>query len=591
LAEPMRRALEGQSGTVIGLDHRGALVLAAHEPVDVLDLGIVAKIDMAEIRAPFIRAGAVSGLATLVVILLGIVLLHRVSSPLVERLQTTVSSLANAQRIVHLGNWDWNIVDDELRRSDEIYRIFGLKPQEFGASCEAFLQSVHPDDRAMVNEAVEKALYEKAPYSITHRIVLPDGEERVVHEQAEVVFNASGTPVRMSGTVQDVTEQKRVQATLQKLSRVVEQSPTMIMITDTNGRIEYVNPKFTEMSGYTPEEAVGRTPAMLASGTTPEGMYKNLWTTLRAGDEWRGDIMNRKKNGDCYWCRENISLIRNSDGEDTHFLAIVEDISESKGKEQELRQAKEQAELASRTKSEFVANMSHELRSPLNAIIGFSEIIKEELFGSLGNPKYREYVKDIRESGTHLLDVINDILDLSKVESGKLEICEEAVDIRSVIDTCRRLIRARADKAGLRLETDIQPDLPELYVDPLKIKQVLLNLLANAVKFTPEGGAVTTTARMNESGRFVLTVADTGIGIAPQDIDKAMSAFGQVDSSLARKYPGTGLGLPLSKALVELHGGTLALKSEVDVGTTVVVTLPAFRVVTSELPMAVNISR
>jgi signal transduction histidine kinase len=255
------------------------------------------------------------------------------------------------------------------------------------------------------------------------------------------------------------------------------------------------------------------------------------------------------------------------------------------------RRLRREAETANRTKSEFLATMSHELRSPLNAIIGFSEIMKNETFGALGDPRYREYARDVLDSGTHLLEIINDLLDLSKIESGKLEICEEVVDIRSVNDTCQRLIKARAESASLRLATDLQPHLPGVYADPRKIKQVLLNLLSNAVKFTPEGGTVTTAARIDGGGRFVLSGADTGIGIAPENIGKAMSAFGQVDSSLSRRYQGTGLGLSLSKALVELHGGTLALESEQGVGTTVTVTLPPSRVLAREGALAADAGR
>lgn len=222
LAEPMRRALSGESGTVVGPDYRGVTVLAAYEPVAVLNLSIVAKIDLSEVRAPFLNAGIVSGVGAVVVILLGVPLFRRVFNPVVERLEETVANLANAQRIARLGNWDWNIVTNELRWSDEIYRVFGLEPQEFGATYEAFLNSVHPDDRAMVQEAVDKALHEGEPYSIDHRVVLPDGAERIVHEQAEITFDDAGKPLHMSGTVQDVTDRKRAEEALREQTKSVQ---------------------------------------------------------------------------------------------------------------------------------------------------------------------------------------------------------------------------------------------------------------------------------------------------------------------------------------------------------------------------------
>jgi signal transduction histidine kinase len=245
---------------------------------------------------------------------------------------------------------------------------------------------------------------------------------------------------------------------------------------------------------------------------------------------------------------------------------------------QNLVAARDEAERANRTKSEFLANMSHELRSPLNAIIGFAEIMKDQLFGPLGTPQYKEYSGDIWQSGTHLLELINDILDLSKIEAGKLDLQEEEVDIRDIADTCVRLVANRAQKGEIKIHTDIAADAPALWADQRKLKQILLNLLSNAVKFTRPGGTVSVAAAMDKSGEAILRISDTGIGIAAADIPKALAAFGQVDSSLSRKYEGTGLGLPLTKALVELHGGTMAIDSQVNVGTTVCIRLPARRV-------------
>ncbi len=241
--------------------------------------------------------------------------------------------------------------------------------------------------------------------------------------------------------------------------------------------------------------------------------------------------------------------------------------------------AKEQAEIANRTKSEFLANMSHELRTPLNAILGFSELMGNATLGPLGNPKYEEYTKDINDSGRHLLGLIQDILDLSKIEAGKLELDAEDIEVARAIRSCMVLVKERAKNGGVTLKTDLPDGLPALHADQRKLKQILVNLLSNAVKFTPAGGEVTLKAWSRPDSGYVFQVIDSGIGIALKDIPTALSPFGQVDTAMSRKYEGTGLGLPLTKSLVEMHGGSLNLQSEVGVGTTVTVRFPKERIV------------
>ncbi len=233
------------------------------------------------------------------------------------------------------------------------------------------------------------------------------------------------------------------------------------------------------------------------------------------------------------------------------------------------------AEAESRNKSLFLANISHELRTPLNAIIGFSEFIKNETSGPIENPQYAEYIKDIHSSGVHLLSLINDILDYSKAEAGKLEMLAEEVDITKVIRNSVRLVSPRADEAKVRLTEDVPKEHFILKTDAKKLKQVMLNLLSNAVKFTPAGGTVKTTIWRNLADDSIMVeVRDSGIGIAPKDISRAMAPFGQVDNALSRKYEGTGLGLPLTRKFVELMGGQFSIQSEVNVGTTVTFSLP-----------------
>ena len=244
---------------------------------------------------------------------------------------------------------------------------------------------------------------------------------------------------------------------------------------------------------------------------------------------------------------------------------------------QALRLAKEEAEAASRGKSSFLATMSHELRTPLNAIIGFSEMMLHEVLGTIGNEQYRAYVADIHESGTHLLRIINDILDLSKAEAGKLELHEDVFDLRQTVRSVRQLVSNRIRSGELLLRIDLPADLPPLCADERKTKQVLLNLLTNAVKFTPPGGTVTIAGRFDRETGLTLTVSDTGIGIAPHDLGRVLEPFEQVDTALTRSHQGTGLGLPLVKAIMDLHGGTLDLASEPGAGTRVSITFPPRR--------------
>ncbi len=256
--------------------------------------------------------------------------------------------------------------------------------------------------------------------------------------------------------------------------------------------------------------------------------------------------------------------------------ALVERETRLSNQAIDLAAARDTAEIASRVRGEFLANMSHELRTPLNAVLGFSEILEKELFGPLGDPRYREFAADIYNSGKHLLDVVGNILDLTKVDAGKLELDEREVAIVEIMQVCGRLVTETANSAGIALDVRLPAHPVVLLADPTRLRQILLNLLSNAIKFTPNGG-VTVSGEMVETA-FVLTVGDTGIGMTASEAEQAMQPFRQIDSSLSRRYQGTGLGLPLSKSLVELHGGEMTVESAVGAGTTVRVVLPAWRV-------------
>ncbi len=253
------------------------------------------------------------------------------------------------------------------------------------------------------------------------------------------------------------------------------------------------------------------------------------------------------------------------------------DITELKDHEAALIRAQEEAVRANAAKSEFLANMSHELRTPLNAIIGFSEVMMNQLLGKIGTPRYLEYSKNIHDSGRHLLDLISDILDLSRVEAGKMELWRRPVNMRQATEACFQLVLPAAKEGGVDLviKSDCCDQWPLLFADETKIKQILLNILSNAIKFTPRGGSVTMQSGRTEDGAFVISATDTGIGIAAEALPVVLEPFRRLEPAHRRRYPGTGLGLPLAKALVELHGGTLSIESTPDVGTTVTITLPA----------------
>jgi signal transduction histidine kinase len=259
------------------------------------------------------------------------------------------------------------------------------------------------------------------------------------------------------------------------------------------------------------------------------------------------------------------------------YVYTIHDVTQRKRSEEATRQAKEQAVANDRAKTEFLANMSHELRTPLNAIIGFSEMMSEEMLGPLGALQYVGYARDIHQSGAHLLGIIDDILDVSQIELGQFRFVEEAVDLVAAIDSAARLVSLRLREKEIRLEIEIDDGLPRLWADDRAVKQILLNLLTNAAKFTAAGGDVSIRARVGASGEMIVSVSDTGIGMPPEVLASATQAFYQAERATARSRDGLGLGLFIVQGLMKLHGGSLALESTAGVGTTVTLTFPPER--------------
>lgn len=354
--------------------------------------------------------------------------------------------------------------------------------------------------------------------------------------------------------------------------------PMPAYLKDSNGVYRLANAAFSDCFEVDSSKVVGATDRDILPSDLATLIIAGDREVLRDGKPATEALAISLPSG----TERSIDLIRFTlmQGEGSACLAgIVVDTTAHTLAKRELRESQRQAELGNRSKSEFLANMSHELRTPLNAIIGFSEIIKTEMLGPIGQPSYIEYGTDINESAMHLLGLINDILDLSKIEAGSEELAEETVTIPDLVDAVIMLVKTRAHNSGIKLVTETPDDPPVLIADKRKVKQVLVNLLTNAIKFTPKGGQVILrTAGDDRTGDLMFQVIDTGVGMAEEDIPRALNPFSQLDRQLSRKHEGTGLGLPLAKRMVEMHFGTLAIVSAIGEGTTITVRFPATRV-------------
>jgi PAS domain S-box-containing protein len=370
----------------------------------------------------------------------------------------------------------------------------------------------------------------------------------------------------------EIAVRRSTEESLRLTQAAMDRSSEAICMVHPSGRYLNVNDATCRQLGYSREEMLNLTVFDVALQTDPEA-WAERWQKYREVGSISFEGQRLTKDGRKIPVDMTISHIQFGDSE--YLFIVARDATVRRHIEQELRAARDLAESANQAKSQFLANMSHELRTPLNAIIGFSEVISSALFGPL-DAHYRDYAQDINGSGHHLLRIINDLLDLSKIEAGRLELRDTPVPIATIFETCRRMVSDRATVTDVTL--DFHPTELEVSADELRLEQVLLNLVSNAVKFTPTGGRVTVSATVSASGEVAISVADTGIGMASDDIPRALQPFGQIDNSLARPHGGTGLGLPLAQRLVELHGGTMTIDSQLGEGTTVTVVLPPERV-------------
>jgi len=339
----------------------------------------------------------------------------------------------------------------------------------------------------------------------------------------------------------------------------------------SDGRIAYASPAALPLLGVAPESLVGLVPAALCHPDDLKAMQTAFMDASYFGRPSTAVVRLKKAGGEHVWAEIRCRPVPHAGGSD--IVAVTRDITERKAYERDLIAARDLAEEGSRAKSRFLANMSHELRTPLNAIIGFSEVMMQEMFGALGNPRYVEYSHLVHESGNHLLELINSILDMSKIEAGKFELSEEVFDLGAVADASVRFVRLAAERAGVALKTSVAPEATFIFADMRATKQILVNLLSNGVKFTPKGGEVVIRAVRDAKG-IEITVTDTGVGIPEKALMRLGQPFEQVEGEHVKKKEGTGLGLSLVKALTGMHGGEAVIESTVGVGTTVRIRLP-----------------
>ncbi|MEX0695472.1 MAG: PAS-domain containing protein [Rhodospirillales bacterium] len=406
--------------------------------------------------------------------------------------------------------------------------------------------------------------------------IRPDGT--VIEIVGKPLLNADG----FVSTYSDVTGQSLVESYSELLMQALDRTSAGIAIFDpddnlvlTNSTAREVNPFVTGHSmpgfGFADWGRAMIDNNMLAGIKGREEAWLRAWNSQR--DKPRGGLETERTDGT--WRLIDVIILQSG-----HTVMVSNEVTELKKAQIGHINAKEEAELANRAKTDFLANMSHELRTPLNSIIGFSELLISLDIAILGMSRANEYLGDINRSGRHLLRLISDILDISKIEVGELKLDEEALCLRELSEECMRMIKERARRAGTRIENHERPPKVRLYADETRIKQIILNLLTNAIKFTSSGGVVSMSWQHNDNGSITLKVADTGTGMAMENIKIALEPFGQVANSMTREHEGAGLGLPLSRRLAELHQAELVIESEIGKGTIVFVTFPAERVIT-----------
>lgn len=453
---------------------------------------------------------------------------------------------------------------------------------------------LHPQDQHDIRDEFQSLVYGKIKsFRKFTRVRTSDGTFRAAELSISMINREDERAQRVVGTFTDVEERRRAERALSEAERkyrnIVQNAAGGIFQMTPEGLYLSANPAMADILGYdSPEQLLREVKNAHQDVYDDISVRKSFVRELEKSEiVTNHETQMRRRDGTLIWVNENIHTVRDEGGNVLYFEGSIEDIVERKESAISLQKAKMNSDLANRAKSEFLANMSHELRTPLNSIIGFSEMIKDEVFGAVEQREYWEYARDINNSGKNLLNVINEILDISKIEAGERHLNESQVKVDRVAASCIDLLRGKVESGDITI-TDNLAGIPEVIGEELSLKQVMMNLLSNAVKFTPKGGRISLSYEVDREGRLHLSVTDTGIGLDDDEIKKALSPFGQMDNDLDRSGSGTGLGLTLVDSLLKLHGAEFGLVSQKGIGTTATAIFPKGRVVAKKAPQTVS---
>jgi len=485
-----------------------------------------------------------------------------------------------AERVVQIGYWRYDLTERTHFWSPGMYALMGVDP------------SVTPDiawlrehlsvpEQVHVAQVVGEALRTRQPFfyrmrEVTLGPLLADNQAQILDAHGEVELDSGGNPVALVAICQNVTrklrEEEASELAQEQYQAMTRQASDIIIFYTVKGEILFASDALERLLGRSADEiAHGGFLNIVHPADIEEA--RQLTSVPPPGESRTATYRVLHKDGHYLWLEVlTRAIYDDATGKVRNIVSVSRDISARKAHELEIEAAQERAEAANKAKSAFLANMSHELRTPLNAIIGFSELMREKMFGPLGDRRYDEYAKLIHHSGKHLLDLITDMLDMAKIEAGKMVLSPERMDLSEAVEDCLRTLKDQALNGRVTLTSEYRCK-PVLEADRRAVKQILLNLLSNAVKFTPPDGRIMVST-WKARGRAYVSVHDTGIGISAQDLSRLGNPFEQAETDAMHAKGGTGLGLALVKALVEKHGGKLVMASEVGKGTTVVVDFP-----------------